>query len=165
MPIDPIHQALRLDILPAEGVRPLRTRELRPNFGPDQLCKFDQDESPQTTHFALLDRQDEPAAVATFFPQECPEFPRQAGVQLRGMCVKSELKRRGLGRRLLDGALPQLALIYPDAQLLWCDARISASRFYHKMGFQPAGEVFELPEIGPHQVMWRPMPALIARQK
>jgi len=42
-----------------------------------------------------------------------------------------------------------------DGDLLWCNARTSASGFYTRLGFAVVGEAFELPGIGPHHLMHR----------
>ena len=37
---------------------------------------------------------------------------------------------------------------------LWCNARLIAVPFYERMGLTAVGDLFEMPEIGPHYVMW-----------
>jgi len=38
--------------------------------------------------------------------------------------------------------------------VLWCDARLKAVPFYASLGFQSLPEVYDVPNIGPHQFMW-----------
>lgn len=40
---------------------------------------------------------------------------------------------------------------------LWCNARSTAAGFYRALGFEAKGEEFELPGIGAHSLMWRPL--------
>lgn len=156
------HDSLRFEQLDAERVQPLRTQILRPHFEAGRLCEFEQDEDEDTVHYGLVDAADRVVAVATFFPQPCPEKPQPEALRLRGMCVEPVLQGMGLGQRLLDGALGRLAVRFPSADIVWCNARVSAAPFYEKLGFDPIGEVFEVEAIGAHVVMWRNMPAAIA---
>lgn len=166
----PLHE-LVVQELSCEEILPLRTRILRPNFPPDTLAHFPEDELPQTTHFALLTPRRQILAVATFFPRPFPqhtehqpaahELARDA-IQLRGMAVDTAYQKQGLGRRLLDAALPQLALKFPLHTILWCRARQSAAGFYSQLGFHPVGSPFDVPDVGPHILMYRTLPPLIA---
>ncbi|MFK7789853.1 MAG: hypothetical protein AB8C95_10235, partial [Phycisphaeraceae bacterium] len=38
---------------------------------------------------------------------------------------------------------------------LWCNARTSASGYYERLCFIQHGDLFEIPDIGPHAVMVR----------
>lgn len=64
---------------------------------------------------------------------------------------------RGLGAEVLGTLLERVAERGGGA--VWCNARMRAVPFYLRAGFHPAGEVFVLPDIGPHQAMWRAVPA------
>jgi predicted GNAT family N-acyltransferase len=154
------HDDLRFEQLTADAVQPLRTRILRPNH--EGLCEFEVDRSRETRHYGLLDTSGEPRAVITMFPETCPALGDEPALRFRGLCVTSELRGRGLGRRLLDGAIARAALTFLSARFVWCNARTSATGFYEGCGFERIGEVFEVPDIGPHVVMWRPMPAVLA---
>ena len=156
------HDSLQFEQLDAERVRPLRTQILRPHFDEGRLCEFEQDDHQDTVHFGLVDAVGRVVAVATFFPQPCPEKPRPQALRLRGMCVEPVLQGMGLGERLLEAALGRLAVQFPSAEVVWCNARVSAAPFYEKMGFERIGQVFDVDPIGPHVVMWRKMPAVIA---
>ncbi len=39
------------------------------------------------------------------------------------------------------------------AQILWCNARVSAAEFYRKLGYEIVSDEFEIPHIGPHYLM------------
>jgi GNAT superfamily N-acetyltransferase len=157
-PADPLH----LERLSAEQVRPLRTAILRPHFDEGRLCEFAEDEAADTAHYGLVDQAFVPRAVATFIHSPFPEDPDAEAIQLRGMCVDEAMQRQGLGERLLEGALGQLAVRFPAVELVWCNARLSAADFYERMGFERTGPVFEVEPIGPHIVMWRRLPAALA---
>ena len=42
-----------------------------------------------------------------------------------------------------------------NANVWWCNARISASAYYEKLGLTQLGDVFEIHPIGPHKVMYK----------
>lgn len=111
----------------------------------------------------MVDDAFEVYAVVTYLHEACPQKPDIEALQLRGMCVDERMQRRGLGERLLEGSLGQLAVRVPSAEFVWCNARTSAVAFYEKMGFETVGEVFEVDEIGPHVVMWKSLPVVLAR--
>jgi GNAT superfamily N-acetyltransferase len=79
--------------------------------------------------------------------------------RLRGMASEPALQGRGVGGRVLDFGIAELARRLtargePSAAL-WCNGRTGAQRFYERHGFQAIGEIFETPGTGPHYVFWR----------
>ena len=79
--------------------------------------------------------------------------------RLRGMASEPALQGRGVGGRVLDFGIDELARRLaargePSAAL-WCNGRTGAQRFYERHGFQAIGELFETPGTGPHYVFWR----------
>jgi GNAT superfamily N-acetyltransferase len=69
-------------------------------------------------------------------------------VQLRGMATDSAWDGCGVGKAVLEVA-HQLA----GSRSLWCDARMSAHDFYARLGWVAEGEIFDIPQVGPHTVM------------
>ena len=93
-------------------------------------------------------------AVGVVMPEPPPWDPNgDDGWRLRGMATRPEARGQGLGGRVLDLLIGHVA--DEGGGLLWCNARTPALSLYQRAGFQARGEVFELPEIGPHLVMWR----------
>ena len=39
-------------------------------------------------------------------------------------------------------------------ELLWGDARLEATGFYEKLGLKMKGEIYDVPDIGPHKLMY-----------
>lgn len=79
--------------------------------------------------------------------------------RLRGMASEPALQGRGLGGRVLDFGIAELARRLaargePSAAL-WCNGRTGAQRFYERHGFQAIGALFETPGTGSHYVFWR----------
>jgi GNAT superfamily N-acetyltransferase len=85
-----------------------------------------------------------PLAVGTVIPEE-------PGWRVRGMATAPEARGQGLGAlvlaALIDHARGQ------DADLVWCAARPRAVALYERAGFVPAGEEYEVPDLGPHRRM------------
>ena len=144
--------------LTIDEVRPLRTAVLRPHYEAGRLAEFEGDEAESTHHYGLRIDGGEVVAVVTYMRVEAPDDLGGPAARLRGMAVAEGRRREGLGARLLQGSLTRLAVAEPDLKIVWCNARTSAADFYSREGFQRHGEVFEVPEIGPHVVMWRSMP-------
>ncbi|MED5372905.1 MAG: GNAT family N-acetyltransferase [Myxococcota bacterium] len=69
--------------------------------------------------------------------------------QLRGMAILPEFQAHGHGSKLLTAVEDRVS------QGLWCNARIRAVPFYARGGWQPVGEVFDIPAVGPHQRMFK----------
>ncbi|MBA2665374.1 MAG: GNAT family N-acetyltransferase [Bradymonadaceae bacterium] len=147
--------------LTVEDVLPLRTRVLRPHFVPGRMAHFLEDRLPITCHFGIVDSQGEVLAVATFFKHDSPVHPGMPALKLRGMAVDPGHQGLGLGTRMLDSALVRLALRFPECAIIWCYARVAVTHFYERSGFSIWGEEIILGEIGPHFIMWRPMPELV----
>ena len=139
-------------------MRPLRHAVLRPD-GPQS--------SPRTQPTTTRTRRTSPLAprapgataptrlsVGTVLHEAPPWEPdRTDGWRVRGMATRPDARRRGLGGLVLDALLDHVAS--HGGGLVWCNARVPAQQLYGRAGFVTRGEVFELPGIGPHLLMWR----------
>jgi GNAT superfamily N-acetyltransferase len=122
---------------------------LRPGLPPESAI-LDHDDDPDTRHFGAFDGA-RLVGVATFFPEPCPLRPGKRAWRLRGMATLEEMQRRGGGSGLVaEGVRVARA---DNAELIWCNARVSARGFYEKLGFTTSGDEFVLPVAGPHYVM------------
>jgi GNAT superfamily N-acetyltransferase len=131
----------------------LRTRVLRPQFGPGQLATYAQDKDPTTSHWAAR-VGGKVVGCATFHLDPSPTAPAEQAIRLRGMAVDPSLQGQGIGAILMRHAMAELAARHTE-RLLWCNARLRAVSFYERLGFVRWGELFEIEGIGPHYVMWR----------
>ena len=113
-------------------------------------CAFSGDDLRNTLHLGGY-YQGRLAAVATFLPQDHPEWNTSPTYQLRGMAVLREFQGKGLGLRILKYG--EQALIERGVEVLWMNARINAVPFYEKQGYHKRGTEFEIAGIGPHYVM------------
>ena len=143
----------------ADAVQPLRTRVLRPHWT-DRLATFPEDDT--AVHLAAhLDGA--VVAVATVYPEAPPEalrgeIPAEAYLpgaawRLRGMASGERVRGAGYGAAVLTGCLREIGA--SGGTHLWCNARLGAAAFYRAHGLEAVGPEFDLPEIGPHVVMWR----------
>ena len=125
---------------------PLRAAVLRP--GGDSAAMVG-DDDPATLHLAARTTDGRIVGVARFSPAPCPWRPdARAPWQLRGMATDPAVRGTGAGRALVADGLARVAARGGD--LVWCDARVTATGFYERMGFAVVTEPFDKPPIGPH---------------
>lgn len=139
---------------------PLRQAVLRPHQSLGEM-HWEHDDDAETATFAVVDTGDGSIlTVATVQPEAAPPgLAESIGVRedacswrLRGMATRPELQGQGLGTRVLAAAVEHVRA--GGGTLLWCNARVPAVPFYEKAGLATWGEQWELPQIGPHVVMW-----------
>ena len=118
-------------------------------------------DTPEQFHVGAL-RDGRVVSTAGFLVEAQPDYgdvfgPRQW--RLRGMASEPALQGQGVGGRVLDFGIAELARRLaargePSAAL-WCNGRTVAQRFYERHGFHAIGALFETPGTGPHYVFWR----------
>lgn len=136
-------------VITAAETIPLRHAILRAGR-PEGSARFPGDDELTTRHFGAY-RGCKLLAVASLFAVAMPEHPAKIAFQLRGMATSPEAQGTGLGKLLVAAALDFAR--EKQAGILWCNARISAAGFYHKLGFEILGDEFDIPEVGPHYRM------------
>ena len=127
----------------------IRQKMLRPG---KQIadCIFDKDEDDQTIHLgAFIDGK--LASVASFYFSNNSQFKADVQYQLRGMATLPEHQNQGFSKELLKFGFPLIKKNF--CELVWCNARTSAEGFYAKTGFESIGEIFNIPDVGPHRLM------------
>jgi len=103
-------------------------------------------------HFAAFDGK-RIVGVCFIVPVSAPFDAAKRGWMLRGMAVEPALQGQGIGASLVKHVL---ALAEQEQiEILWFNARRVALGFYAKLGFHKWGEEFEIPNVGPHTVMFR----------
>jgi predicted GNAT family N-acyltransferase len=122
----------------------LRQEVLRPHQRLDEVG-FAGDGVEGAAHFGAF-VNGEMVATATVHPDE-------GGWRLRGMATRDGFRGRGLGGALVEACIAHAQT--SGGTMMWCNARLKAADFYRRYGFEARGEVFELPQIGPHLYMWR----------
>ncbi len=132
----------------------LRHRILRSGL-PIETAQFEGDEGPHTTHYAAFVRDGDgkptgrPICCASFMLNMYGKVPAW---QLRGMATEQAYQGRGVGKQLLDTAQRELSSHpeYAYVEMMWCNAREPAVRFYEKNGWKRVSKVFDIPTAGPH---------------
>jgi predicted GNAT family N-acyltransferase len=155
---------LRVVAVDAAVVRPLRQAVLRPHQTlADQV--YPGDAAPGAAHFAAYDQHGALVGVASVVPEAYPGAAGRVGGaggaggvgagdwRIRGMATEPAARGRGAGALLLRACLEH-AREAPGARRVWCNARSGVRGFYERSGFVVEGAEFELPEIGPHFLMW-----------
>lgn len=124
----------------------LRWRVLRPGL-PRETAIFAEDALPGTFHVAYLDG-DTVVSCVTFVPED---LDGEAAWRFRGMATDESRRGQGVGGELLRDGLARVAERGGD--LVWCNARLVAARFYARHGFTQRGEQFDIPGVGPHLLL------------
>lgn len=135
----------------AEQARPLRHAVLRPHQTLAH-CVYQGDEEAWSAHFGVV-VEDEIVGVASIYNQNEEDIRDPFSWRLRGMATREDLRRRGYGLALIEACVRYAT--NQGGLRLWCNARTTAAGFYHRAGFQTLGEEFDLPGLGPHQVLER----------
>ena len=115
-------------------------------------CGIDIDDHEGAFHLGAY-KGDQLICVASFFKQRQAKFSEQHQYRLRAMATLSCAQNTGAARALLNNAFQILKEKGQD--LLWCDARIIATGFYEKLGFEKLGDKYSIPIIGLHYLMYK----------
>jgi predicted GNAT family N-acyltransferase len=141
-----------IQLVSKEQTWDLRSRVLRPGM-PLEKSQFGGDLSPQSFHVAAVDDDGKVLACGTFHEEIFPDFPEKKAYRLRGMATDPDYRGLGFGKRIMLFA--ERELHKRQCEVLWFNARESAFTFYAQFGFVFTGEMFDLPGIGPHKVMYK----------
>ena len=136
--------------IPVEYTLPIRNDILREGKLTLEQCRFPGDEKEQSFHLGYFDNE-QLVCIATFHLTGYGQFPG-TGYQLRGMATLESHRGKGIGNQLLNFAIVYLR--GQKANYIWCNARVSAVKFYLGLGFEIVSDVFEVPVIGPHRVLY-----------
>ena len=130
---------------------PVRSSGLRQGK-PIETCSFLGDETVGTTHFGLY-IENNIIGVASVFTSNNENFDIKNQFQLRGMAILEEYQSTGFGKLLIEEIFNFIEST--QVELLWFNARESAVPFYEKLGCTKKDPSFEIPEIGPHFLMYK----------
>jgi GNAT superfamily N-acetyltransferase len=144
---------MRTTAVDAEAVRLLRAEVLRPGQPREQLI-FPGDDEPDTLHAAVA-VEGRIVGVASVMREPYPRGPLVGDWRIRGMATSAEMRGRGIGAALL-ARCKEHARDHAGARL-WCNARVRARTLYERAGFAVDGDPFEIPMIGSHYLMRKPL--------
>jgi len=142
---------LEIKEITADSTRPLRHSILRPNQTLAD-CIYPGDDDDLSFHIGAYE-DGQLICIASFFPQSTERIAQTKQYRLRGMATSPAFRSKGIGAEVLKrGEEIALAKGY---DVLWCNARTSASGYYLKQGYSAFDDEFEIEGIGPHYVMWK----------
>lgn len=134
----------------ADDVLPIRNEVLREGKLTLEECRFANDDAETSFHLGY-EVDGELACIASFHPMQYQGFEGKA-YQLRGMATIEKCRGKGYGNMLVNFAITYLR--GQKVNYLWCNARKKAVQFYMGTGFEIISPEFEVPNIGPHYVMY-----------
>lgn len=149
-----MQQHLLIKQVEVDTIRPLRHSVLRPGL-PFETTIFEGDDEPTACHVAAF-KNDEIVGVGTMIKRPWTGKDSEIAAdkdayQVRGMAVSDRSRGTGAGKLVLDTLEAKSSEL--GVSVIWCNARASAAGFYQKAGWQIAGDMFEIPGVGPHFVM------------
>ena len=129
----------------------VRQPVLRPGR-PIEDCFFEYDDHPLSIHIcAELDGK--VISVLSALPIRSKIYPNLKAMRIRGIATLNQFQRLGYGSQLVRYIEEELGK--KRIELLWLNARISASKFYLKLGYKPKGDFFNIDGIGIHQKFFK----------
>ncbi|RUA10307.1 MAG: GNAT family N-acetyltransferase [Flavobacteriia bacterium] len=142
---------IRINFITPEEAVNIRKIVLRKNI--ELPSEFKGDHDQDTFHLGLF-YIEQLVCVVSFMKNNHPDLKGNQ-YQLRGMATLEEFQKKGLGKLLIEHS--EKILQERNAGLVWCNARVKALNFYKKQGFLIYGKQFEIPLIGGHYVMYKPI--------
>ncbi|MBP8823466.1 MAG: GNAT family N-acetyltransferase [Flavobacteriales bacterium] len=143
---------MRIRLIQPGETHTLRQQVLRPGRPAAEL-EWPLDQAQGSFHVGLeLAEGPELVSVASFVPEQQQQLEGAAQYRLRGMATAPLHQGHGHGAQLLRFGIAHARAA--QVGLIWCYARQRAVPFYRRQGFLSTGALFEIPGIGPHQLMY-----------
>lgn len=145
---------VEIKMVNTNDIKSIRHQVLWPHLASVEDCVIEADAVETTFHIGAIENNTV-VGTSTFMVDENPKISElKSGNQyrLRAMATSPEVRGKGYGEQIIRYALTQLKSKSID--LLWCDARLNATGFYEKLGFNLVGDIYEVPNIGPHKLMY-----------
>lgn len=139
-------------IIPSKQTYPLRFEVLWQHKKSLEECMLDIDDLESTFHVGAF-KNGEIVSVGTFLVQRNEKFEEKYQYRLRAMATSPKVRGENFGKKIIAFAMNELQ--NRKVELLWCDAREVALGFYEKMGFTVVGDFYNVPQIGPHKLMYK----------
>ena len=137
-------------LITAEDTIPLRQALLRPGR-PVEESIYAGDHDATSFHVGAFEN-DNPdgmaVGIATMLLADDPRCEAAPAFRLRGMAVAASHQKTGYGSAALQFAEAEAGR--RGGVIVWCNAREIAVPFYRRNGYETVGDVFSLPNIGPH---------------
>ena len=138
--------------LETDAIKELRYEVLWPHKNSSSDCTIEPDSAESTFHIGAT-MGNEVVGTSTLIIDINPNFEEQNQYRLRAMATSPKIRGTRTGVAIVNKAIEELQK--RNVKLLWCDARLIATGFYEKLGFKIKGDVYEVPNIGPHKLMYK----------
>jgi GNAT superfamily N-acetyltransferase len=147
------HTEIIINQASAVEVRPLRAELLRPGQ-PAEALVYPGDDEGGTLHLIAV-HGGHTVGIVSVMADGYASSPAPGDWRIRGMAVRPAIRNRGIGSRML--ALCEEHVRQQGGQRLWCNARVGARTLYERIGMTVSGAVYEIPGIGEHYLMCKPL--------
>jgi GNAT superfamily N-acetyltransferase len=137
-------------VITARDTYELRRALLRPHQRVNEMT-WPGDEHLDTLHIGGF-RGEQLVGIATIHRQPMPGSPEPDAWRIRGVAVDHGHRGYGLGAMLLHRLLDHATTA--GGRIAWANATATSFGFFEHHGFHRRGDPFELPEIGPHYVVY-----------
>ena len=145
-------ELIEIKQLETDAIKGLRYEVLWPHKNSVEECTIDPDNENSTFHIGATIGE-EVVGTSTLIVDINPKFEEQNQYRLRAMATSPKIRGTRTGVAIVNRAIDELRK--RDVKLIWCDARLIATGFYEKLGFKVKGDVYEVPNIGPHKLMYK----------
>lgn len=135
----------------AKDTYQIRHQILRPNQSLEQ-SKYAEDDNELAFHLGGFFNQ-QLISIASFYQENHPAVEGKYQYRLRGMATLEEYRKMKAGSSLIKQA--EQLLRKKNVDVLWCNARITVTAYYQKLGFQAIGDAFDINPIGLHYLMYK----------
>ncbi|KEK23780.1 GNAT family N-acetyltransferase [Bacillus gaemokensis] len=129
----------------------LRQKILRPSQALDD-CQYPFDYELHTFHLGAF-LNNELISIASFSHETQANLQGSNHYRLRGMATVPSFRKQNAGSSLIHQA--EITLKERQAEVLWCNARITVTDYYKRLGFHEHGEIFDIHPIGLHSLMYK----------
>jgi len=142
---------MEIKLLNINEIKQLRHEVLWPHKPSIADCVIEPDEIETTFHMGVVENNIV-VGTSTFLIDINDKFDTNNQYRLRAMATSPTVRGKQIGRKIIEASIEKLKNMGVD--LLWCDARLEATGFYEKLGLQMKGEIYDVPNIGPHKLMY-----------
>lgn len=142
---------LDIRLIEPEMTYTLRQTVLRPNQRIEESM-YESDYEKESFHVGAF-YEGKLVSIASFIIENNAALSIESQYRLRQMASLEEYRKLGAGRAVVTFA--ENIITARGVNFLWCKGRTSVQKYYEKLGFEPFGDVFDYPPIGPHIVMFK----------
>ncbi len=146
---DPVREKIEFKSVSLKEIQKLRKINLYSN-NLSNLSKYKEDAYEKTKHYGIFKDH---KLVSGLTLIENTKGLMEKDVQIRGMFTIEGEMRKGYGSMLIKNVI--IKSKQNKVKIIWCNARISALKFYKRNKFIEVGEKFNIPLIGSHKKLAR----------